>query len=130
MSKKILIVEDDLEYQELLTAVLAVYALTVCGSVEEALPVVQTQQFDLIIADINFFGMTGLQFLNLVQTQGLNTKGPVLMCSSQGDCQTRQTVQDMGAVGFISKPYDPEGVQAMVGALIAVPPPRGVGEEG
>ncbi len=118
MGNKILVVEDELEYQNLMMAILAGYEVTVCGTSEEALTAIQTEKFDLIILDINLFGMSGLEFLGILHQQGLDAKTPVLMCSSQTDPETKDKAKKNGAAGFIPKPYSPEGVVAMVSAIL------------
>ena len=114
----ILIVEDDEGYQDLARTLLNDYVLTICSSVEEALAIFQEKPFDLILCDINLLGMTGLELINQLKSQGLTDKVPVIMCSSMTDPATRKASAEGGAAGFLAKPYDGAAMQKMVKALL------------
>jgi two-component system chemotaxis response regulator CheY len=113
--KRILVVEDDPGFQELITLILsAEFELTLCPSVEDSLPKLDSGSYDLVITDINLFGMTGFEVLARVRRAGLLESCPVVLCSSQFDEDTKRKALDMGAAGFIAKPYQREGLLAMV----------------
>lgn len=118
MGNKILAVEDEIGYQELLQFVLSSFDVTMCSSIEEAITMVDQQSFDLIISDINLMGMTGLQFLAHLKAHGVTDKTPIVMCSSQDDPETKQTVMDAGAAGFVVKPFDNDILFNLVSTLL------------
>ena len=120
--KRILIVEDEPGYQELLETILASEPvdLTVCASVEEAVLKIDAERFDLIITDINLHGMTGFQVLEKMKSLGRLESCPVVMCSAQFDPKTVDMAASMGAAGFIPKPYQPELVLSTVRALLGM----------
>jgi DNA-binding response OmpR family regulator len=120
--KRILVIEDEPGYQELMESILGLgpFDLTVCPSVEEAMVKIDTELFDLIITDINLQGMTGFQVLGKMKAMDRLEACPVIMCSSQFDPQTKEQALNMGAAGFIPKPYELDMVTATVKAMLGV----------
>ena len=49
---------------------------------------------------------------------------PVVMCSSQFNSETKEMVLNMGAAGFIPKPYQSKVVLSLIKALLDVSPRR------
>jgi CheY-like chemotaxis protein len=120
--KRILIVEDEPGYQELMESLLIAgpFELTICGSVEEAVVKIDTELFDLIITDINLLGLTGFEVLGKMKAMDRLEACPVIMCSSQFDENTKEMALNMGAAGFIPKPYQYEMVLSTVKAILNV----------
>ncbi|MEK7383265.1 MAG: response regulator [Elusimicrobiota bacterium] len=120
MKKRIMVIEDDPVFQELLTMLLSKeFEATVCASVEESLPRIEAGGYQLVISDINLLGMTGFEILDRMRQSGLLETCPVVLCSSQFDAATKEKALSLGAAGFIAKPYEPEAVLAMVRSLLA-----------
>ena len=121
--KRILAVEDDPGYQELMEAMLSKeFDLTVCSSVEDALPRLDSGGYHLIIADINLFGMTGFELLARVRRSDALKSCPVMLCSGLFDEDTKRKALDMGAAAFIAKPYQQEAVLDTVRFLLGSRP--------
>jgi len=122
MSKRILIVEDEPGYQELMATILrpGAFDLTICSSAEAAIVKIDTELFDLIITDINLQGMTGIHVLEKMKSLDRLEACPVVMCSSQFDPATKEMAADLGAAGFIPKPYECEMLLTTVKALLGV----------
>lgn len=120
--KRILIVEDEPGYQELMESLLmgGPFDLTICGSVEEAIVKIDTELFDLIITDINLQGMTGIQVLEKMKALDRLEACPVVMCSSQFDPDTKEMCAGLGAAGFIPKPYQFDMVLNTVKTMLGV----------
>ena len=122
IKKRILLVEDEPGYQELMQAILGKpFDLAVCTSAEEAMVKLDTERYHLIISDINMFGMMGFEILNRINQEGLSETCPVILCSSMLDPATKEKALSMKAAGFIPKPFDPQKVLAMVRTLLNVP---------
>lgn len=116
---RILVIEDDEGYQELLASHLSpAYDLTLCATVEDALQKIDADKFDLIISDINLQDKSGLEILMRLQGNGRLKECPVLLCSSQNDADTKQLAKNMGAAGFIEKPLEVLPFLDEVGALL------------
>lgn len=121
---KILVIEDEPGYQELAAAILAQYDLTICSSGEEAEKYLEKEQFDLFLCDINLMGVSGLHFINTLQQEGLSVNVPVVMCSSQDDPETKRKVAELGAAGFVCKPYESSVLLKIVQSLLKSPPEK------
>ena len=122
-TRRILLVEDDAGYQELMATMLRkTYQFTICSSAEEALEKIAQERFDLIISDINLLGMTGFEVLVRIKAAGPGKECPVVLCSSDHDQFTREKAIAMGAAHFIPKPFDPQTVQDLVSKLIGARP--------
>jgi|CXWL01.1.fsa_nt_gi two-component system response regulator FlrC len=119
---KILVVEDDIDYQELVAVMLAQHAVTVCASAEEAIAKLDAETFDIVISDINMNGMTGLELLGKMQREGKSESCPVILCSGQSDPTTRDAVMELGAAGFLVKPYPIDSLKNLVITLLASQP--------
>ena len=117
--KRILAIDDDPGYQELMKAILSKeFDLTMCGSAEDALPKLDSDAYHLIITDINLLGMTGFEILARVRQSGLLKSCPVVFCTGQFDEDTKQKVLNMGVAGFIPKPFQHEAVLDLVRHLL------------
>ena len=70
----------------------------------EALKILQTQNFDVVLLDINMPNMGGLEVLKEIRKNPALEQLPVLMVTANTDKE--QEALDAGASDFISKPYD------------------------
>jgi class 3 adenylate cyclase/signal transduction histidine kinase len=80
--------------------------LAFAGNGREALAVVQarTDDFDLVVTDINMPVMNGLELLEELRKLELPT--PVLVLSAYGDMTNIRTAMNRGAFDFLTKPID------------------------
>jgi len=114
-----LVIEDDEGYQELLTFALSSLAdVVVCTTLEDGKRKIQEERFDLIILDINLHDKSGLEILMQLQVSGRVKECPVLLCSAQTDADTKRLAQNMGAAGFIEKPFLSDALQNEVRSLL------------
>ncbi|HAH30956.1 MAG TPA: hypothetical protein DCL44_01430 [Elusimicrobia bacterium] len=119
MAKRILVIEDDPDYQELHQTVFsALYEVIVVDSAEAGISKLDTEHFNLVIADINLFGMTGLEILRKINSAGLTQEIPVVICTGQSDPFTKEQAIELGAAGFVTKPFAVEAMLSFVGALL------------
>lgn len=116
---RILVVDDEQSCVEIVARILAArgHGVTGAGSAEEALEVLKRASFDVVLLDLSLPGMTGLQALAPMKTL---TKAPIHIMSGQTDEETRDDALLLGATGFLPKPLNLKGLQALVDAL----PPR------
>jgi DNA-binding response OmpR family regulator len=117
--KSILVIEDDLEYQDLVKAILAPrYALVICDRAEDAIEILDNGKFDLILLDINLLGASGFAVLEKLRQEMRLEAMPVLCCSGMGDEVTQSRAKALGAAGFIVKPYQQDAVLKAVSSVI------------
>ena len=119
MKKRILIVEDELGYQELLGAILKKdFDLLFCTSAEDALTTIESEPYDLIICDINLHGMTGFELLAHTKAPGPNQSKPVIVCSGLEDPAVRSKAMTLGAAGYVTKPFEDAAILTLVHDLM------------
>ncbi len=103
--KKIMIVDDDRGILESFEVLLAdEYPLLTASNGEAALNLLEKDLPALIFLDINMPGINGRQLLSRFQNMGLNSK--VVVITGSSDEMLKEEVINLGACGFIKKPFD------------------------
>ena len=73
----------------------------------------------LVVCDVNMPRMTGLEMIAKVREEGLTT--PILMLTSEGQPSLVKRGREMGAKGWLVKPFKVDLLQAAVNKLTAGP---------
>lgn len=76
------------------------------GSVPEALQVLAREQIDLIVSDYRMPGLTGLEFLSLLQREEYDI--PLIMLTGHASIEHAVASMKAGAIDYITKPIRPE----------------------
>jgi DNA-binding response OmpR family regulator len=107
MLKRILIVEDEPDFQELLKYHLAAPGceLLVAHNFAAAMQAARTPP-DLILLDIMLPDVDGLTLCEALKAQPALLHAPIWMVSGAHSPLTRQIAQQYGAAEFFSKPID------------------------
>jgi len=102
---RILITDDDSLVRDAVAKILEMFGhqVVATGSGEEALDVL-TEEFDLIILDINMPGMDGFETITAINRRGLNI--PVLFLTGAGSMEYAIKAINLGAYDFIQKPIE------------------------
>lgn len=109
----ILIIDDDEQIRKLLNQLLcAENECTAVGSAEEALDLLSTTSFELVISDINMGGISGLDLVPSVLTKDADSV--VVMISGQQTIDYAIEAMRVGAFDYITKPLDIRHVEAAV----------------
>ena len=105
---KILIVEDEDAIRRVLKKVLSEedskYKLDEAANGEEAISLIKSQNYDLILCDIKMPKKDGIDVLEFVI--GYDSKIPIIMISGHGDLKTAVKAMRLGAFDYIEKPPD------------------------
>jgi two-component system response regulator PilR (NtrC family) len=108
MKIRILVVDDELSMREFLSILLERegYDVTVAGSAEEALRMMESALFDLALSDVNMPGLSGIELLARIKEKSPGTAVRMLTAFSTAD----QAVEAMklGAYDYICKPFKNE----------------------
>ncbi len=115
MSKRILIVEDEIALQETLSYNLERegYRVTVEGDGIKALELAQEIEPDLIVMDIMLPGLDGLEITRILR-QKMNT--PIIMLTARDDEIDRVLGLEIGADDYLVKPFSMRELLARVKA--------------
>lgn len=120
-SPMIQVVDDSLSVRKVLSSMLEKSGFRVRTSKDgqEALEALQQLSApDLIIMDIEMPRMDGYELTHLLKSSPLYRNIPVVMLTSRGGIKHRQKAEDMGADGFLVKPYQEEELLQMVSVLL------------
>jgi putative two-component system response regulator len=115
--KVILAVDDSPENLDILKSLLtpaytvkaAINGLMALKIAEKALP-------DAILLDVRMPGMDGFEVLRKLRQRDDISPVPVVFVTGEEDEQTRATAAELGAVGVLVKPVDPDALNDMLAA--------------
>lgn len=110
----ILIVDDEAVTRTGLRRILsrAGYAVTEAATAQEALDTLREQRFELVITDLQMPGMDGFELLQALKQRG--SQLPVVMLTGHGTMETVVQALRHGVNDFLTKPYQPEELLAIV----------------
>lgn len=111
----LLIVEDDFLIREMMDITLsqAGYGIVTAGSGPSALDVLRRLRVDLVLLDVHMPEMSGLDVLKAMRRMG-PVMPPVLMVTANCSADTVQEAMRLGCVGYVAKPFSPEGLVSRV----------------
>jgi len=101
---RILIVDDDPHFLRVLARILSGenFLVTSAGGACDALELVKSAQFDLIISDLRMPECDGLSFLEALRQGGKNV--PVIILTAYGEVDTYLAAMNAGATEYLNKP--------------------------
>ncbi|MEW6107893.1 MAG: response regulator [Nitrospirota bacterium] len=106
--KTILIVEDSATTRALIRAVieeLGDFETVEASSGFEALKILPSQQYDLIITDINMPDINGLELINFVRNNPRYNHLPIIIVSTEKSEEDKRRGMALGATAYITKPF-------------------------
>ena len=114
MKIRILIVDDELSMREFLSILLERegYQVEVADSAEEALRLMETSLFDLVISDVNMPGLGGIELLARVKQ--ITPETGVLMITAYSAAEQAVEAMKLGAYDYICKPFKIEEIKQLV----------------
>jgi FixJ family two-component response regulator len=111
---KVAVVDDDESVRDSTKALLrsAGYWVSTFASAEQFLSGGTIAETDCLILDIWMPGMNGLELQRRLNDSGAGL--PIIFLSAHDDPQNRRTATDGGALDFLSKPFEPDRLVAIV----------------
>ena len=103
--RRILVVEDDEDMRENLRRILTLagYQVHLARDGSEAITVLQTEPFHLVLTDLVMPRMGGLELLREIRRRERDL--PVVFLTAFGKPAAFAEAMDLGAVGFVTKPF-------------------------
>jgi cyclic di-GMP phosphodiesterase len=116
----ILVVDDNEMNRDLLLRRLAKSGFQLASAIngKKALEMMRLQSFDLVLLDIMMPVMNGYETLAFMQEDALLRRIPVIMITALDDVESAVRCIDLGAVDYITKPFNPVLLKARVGACL------------
>jgi len=107
--RKVVVADDELYIRLLVKDILEPDFLVLeASNGEEAVSITRTQKPDLVLMDILMPKLDGYTACYAIKTNELTKEIPVVMLTGVGHELNRQLSQEMGATGYITKPFNPE----------------------
>jgi putative two-component system response regulator len=92
--------------------------VTTAADGQEALAWLQRAPFDLVLLDVMMPVMDGTEVLEKIQADETLRRTPVIMITALDDVDNAARCIEMGAVDYITKPFNPTLLRARVGACL------------
>lgn len=103
---RVLIVDDDPAFAKFLQRAIIemVRSLAVASDAKDALERLATQEYDVVISDINMPGMTGLDLVRAVRAKDLDL--PIILVTGAPSVDGAASALELGAFRYLQKPVD------------------------
>ncbi|MDD2583229.1 MAG: sigma-54 dependent transcriptional regulator, partial [Desulfuromonadaceae bacterium] len=114
MKIRILVVDDELSMREFLSILLERegYDVSVAASAAEALRMMESALFDLVLSDVNMPGLSGIELLRRIKA--LSPETAVLMLTAFSTSEQAVEAMKLGAYDYICKPFKNEEIKQLV----------------
>lgn len=112
MSKRVLIAEDEPHIVESLSFVLQRkgYEVEAVLDGETALAQLRNRRPDVMILDVMLPRVNGFEVLKQVKSDAALHSVPVIILTAKGQAQDRRMAEEIGADGFMTKPFSNQEV--------------------
>lgn len=116
----VLIVDDDSDLRRALCLLLEKsYSVAQAADGKEALRFLESQRPRLVLLDITMPGMSGIEVLRAARA--LDKTLRIVMVTSHQEIELARKALDLGAVSYVTKPFDADFIRAEVARLLSPP---------
>lgn len=119
----ILLVEDSQTTRSLIRSIIEEVTdldIIEAGSGFEALKVLPTEDFSLIITDINMPDINGLELIKFIKTNPRYKDIPLVIVTTERSDEDRKKGMAMGADAYITKPFKSDELQETIKGLLGI----------
>jgi two-component system alkaline phosphatase synthesis response regulator PhoP len=120
MKEKILVVDDEKDILELIDFNLSKngYRVRSVTSGEEALDLIKENDYDLIILDLMLPGVDGFDICKIIKADKHKANIPIVMVTAKADEADKVAGLEIGADHYVTKPFSPRELLAIVKATL------------
>ena len=120
MKKLLLLIDDDLAFQEWLEAALPgpLFILETAATGHEGLELAFQRKPDLILMDWNLPGWNGLELCRYLRTNKSLSHIPLIMLTGYSQSERKVTAFNVGADDYLIKPFEIEELVARIKAVL------------
>lgn len=117
---RVLIVDDEAPFLKVLEEILSAldYHVIPACTVAEALEQLEQRTPDLILTDIMMPDINGYQFLDILRNKSQWGHIPVGFISALAASEDEQKALNLGAAGYLSKPFTARELQQMIVSIL------------
>jgi PleD family two-component response regulator len=122
VARKILVVDDSPDIQALLKVRLRGERAELVQTLEseKALDLALAHSPDLVLLDVDMPGVTGFEVCKQLKANPKTAMIPVIFLSGKLDQATKVEGLDLGAVDYVTKPFDPVELRARVRSALRI----------
>ena len=122
IQKKVIAIDDNVSQLKIFQKLLgSKYDLALVKSASEAIILLKSKEFDLILLDIEMPDISGFEFLHEIRKIPKYMNKPVLIVTSHSEPEFMSHAKKSSASGVINKPVDPEGLNTAIEEAFAHP---------
>jgi len=126
MGYRVMIVDDSPSMRAFVRRVMELsgFEMDACvnaGNGAHGLAVLEGQPVDIILTDINMPEMNGEDFLRRLEQHERYRTIPVVVISTDATENRMQRMMQLGAKGYLSKPFSPEALRGELERVLGVP---------
>jgi two-component system chemotaxis response regulator CheY len=119
----VLIVDDSSAIRKILQRVLRQTDLPLgeiheAGDGSEAVDILKTRSFGLVLSDINMPHMDGLQLLARIKEMDSMKNVPVIMITTEGGQGRVMEAVQLGASGYVRKPFTADQIKEKLAGIV------------
>lgn len=104
---KILIVDDSVSVRKALERILKDFEVSSAESAEQALQLLNSEQPELVIADVVMPGMDGFELTQVLKADDKHKHLPVILISGIVNDSVQEQAAQVGALEVVKKPFNP-----------------------
>ena len=119
-SKRVLIIDDDQALQNLVVMMLQRVGLQawVADTAVEGMEMLRTEDFGLLILDLMLPDIDGFEVLERLRKDTRYDQMPILILSARAETEAISRGFELGADGYLTKPYLPNSLTERVRTLL------------
>lgn len=123
MAFNVLIVDDSSSMRAIVKKIIKVSGFDVgefldASDGKEALKVLTDEWVDIVLTDINMPNMNGMELMAEMKKDELLRSIPVVMITTEGSEKKMQEAMDLGASGYVKKPFLPEDIKRTLSSIM------------
>jgi two-component system, chemotaxis family, chemotaxis protein CheY len=118
---EILVVDDSKVMRDMIIACLRAepgLGFAHAGSGLEAIEKLSLRRYDLVLLDLNMPDIGGIEVVQFIRGQDQLKRLPIVIVTTRGDEDSKARALGAGADRFLSKPFSPEAILAVVRELL------------
>jgi two-component system chemotaxis response regulator CheY len=115
--KSVLIVEDSVTTRALIRAIIeemGEFSISEAGSGFEALKLLPTAEFSLVITDVNMPDINGLELISFIKNNQRYSHIPLIIVSTERSDEDKKRGMALGAAAYVTKPFKANELQEVI----------------